>query len=143
VTATSPSIGNGSASTYSMMNLLPKGPWQGRVRARALGATRALLNGASVDEVVSHGNWSSRAISDNFSRLSTDTSTKRHLSGAGDAESFRQYSGATISGSTQRSIMFLLAEVEDQTPIHIIRVVHAEIVHTHLPFSHQCSLMSI
>jgi hypothetical protein len=58
-----------------MMDLLPKEPWQGRLRARALGATRALLNGASVDEVVSHGNWSSRAIFDNFYRLSTDTST--------------------------------------------------------------------
>jgi hypothetical protein len=26
-----------------MMDLLPKEPWQGRLRARALGATRALL----------------------------------------------------------------------------------------------------
>ena len=58
----------------SIMSLLPSSG--GRpLRARALGSTRALLAGANLDAVITHGHWSSQAIFDNFYRLSSDTLT--------------------------------------------------------------------
>jgi hypothetical protein len=39
-------------------------------------------------------------------------------------------------------MLFLLAEVKERTPIHIIRVVDPEMVHTYPPFCHECSLTS-
>jgi len=59
----------------SVMQLLPTARGGKRLKARALGATRAVLAGASVDDVVMHGGWASRAIFDSFYRLSTETST--------------------------------------------------------------------
>jgi hypothetical protein len=46
----------------SLMDLLPQSTGLNRLKARAIGATRAVLAGASVDDVIAHGNWSSRAI---------------------------------------------------------------------------------
>lgn len=57
----------------SVMSLLPTTRQSGRIRARALGSTRALLAGASVDDVVTHGNWSNQNIYNTFYRLSTET----------------------------------------------------------------------
>ncbi|KAG1440106.1 hypothetical protein G6F56_012045 [Rhizopus delemar] len=45
------------------------------LKARALGATLAALNGISVDQVVDHGNWSSRAIFEDFHRISVANNT--------------------------------------------------------------------
>jgi hypothetical protein len=59
----------------TIMSLLPNHPPRGRLRARALGSTRALLAGASTDAVVNHGHWSSQSIFDNFYRLSTESTT--------------------------------------------------------------------
>jgi hypothetical protein len=39
------------------MDLLAPVTHKGRLRARALGSTQAILEGASVDEVVTHANW--------------------------------------------------------------------------------------
>ncbi|KAH8549881.1 hypothetical protein BGW37DRAFT_408061, partial [Umbelopsis sp. PMI_123] len=44
-----------------------------KIKARALGSTRAMLAGASVDDVVAHGHWSSQTIFNNFYRLSTES----------------------------------------------------------------------
>ncbi|KAH8547648.1 hypothetical protein BGW37DRAFT_405689, partial [Umbelopsis sp. PMI_123] len=44
-------------------------------RARALDSTRALMAGASPDSIVSHSNWSSQAMFNNYYRVSTDTHT--------------------------------------------------------------------
>ncbi|KAG1433322.1 hypothetical protein G6F56_014617 [Rhizopus delemar] len=44
-------------------------------KARALGATLAALNGISVDQIVAHGNWSSRAIFEDFYRISVANNT--------------------------------------------------------------------
>jgi hypothetical protein len=45
------------------------------LKARAVDATWAVLAGASVEDVLSHVNWLSRAIFDNFYSLLTLTST--------------------------------------------------------------------
>ena len=57
------------------MNLLPTVQHKGRLRARALGSSRAIVAGASVDDVVKHGNWSSQAVFNTFYRLSTESQT--------------------------------------------------------------------
>lgn len=44
-------------------------------KARALGATLAALNGLSVDQIVAHGNWSSRSIFEDFYRISVANNT--------------------------------------------------------------------
>jgi hypothetical protein len=44
-------------------------------KARALGATLAALNGISVDQILAHGNWSSRAIFEDFYRISVSNNT--------------------------------------------------------------------
>ena len=44
-------------------------------RARALGSTAAIQQGASVDDVVVHGNWSSSVLFDKFYRLHAATKT--------------------------------------------------------------------
>ncbi|KAG2187196.1 hypothetical protein INT44_004868 [Umbelopsis vinacea] len=54
-----------------IMALLPAS--DRHIRARALGATRAVLAGASVDEIVAHGHWSSKTIFNEFYRLSTES----------------------------------------------------------------------
>ena len=59
----------------SIMTLLPDSNSKGRLRARALDSTRALLAGATTDAIVSHGNWSSQSIFNNYYRLSTETQT--------------------------------------------------------------------
>lgn len=48
-------------------------------KARALGATLAALNGIPVDEIVCPGNWSSRAIFEDFYRISVASNTKSTL----------------------------------------------------------------
>jgi hypothetical protein len=57
----------------SVMSLLPTSGQSGRLCARAMGSTRARLAGASVDDVVTHGNWSNQRIYNTFYRLSTET----------------------------------------------------------------------
>ncbi|KAH8555068.1 hypothetical protein BGW37DRAFT_403588, partial [Umbelopsis sp. PMI_123] len=42
-------------------------------RARALGGTRAVMSGTSVDEAVEHGHWSSKVDIHHFYRLSAET----------------------------------------------------------------------
>ncbi|KAH8551160.1 hypothetical protein BGW37DRAFT_557641 [Umbelopsis sp. PMI_123] len=59
----------------SIMTLLSDNNPKGRLRARALSSTRALLAGASPDSIVYQGNWSSQTIFNNYYRVSTDTHT--------------------------------------------------------------------
>jgi hypothetical protein len=59
----------------SIMELLPMSPGMRKLKARALGSTRALRQGASVNDVVSHGGWSTKDIFNNFYRLSSETNT--------------------------------------------------------------------
>lgn len=44
-------------------------------KARAIGSTAAIKQGASVDDVVVHGNWSSSILFDKFYRLNAATAT--------------------------------------------------------------------
>ncbi|KAF9369444.1 hypothetical protein CPB97_003591, partial [Podila verticillata] len=44
-------------------------------KARAIGSTAAIKQGASVDDVVVHGNWSSSIIFDKFYHLNAATAT--------------------------------------------------------------------
>jgi hypothetical protein len=53
----------------TVMAHMPNGS---RLNGRALGSTRALVAGASIDEVVAHGNWASRDTFETFYRLSTE-----------------------------------------------------------------------
>ncbi|KAL9550035.1 hypothetical protein MBANPS3_004928 [Mucor bainieri] len=51
------------------------------LRARAVGSTDSVLHGASVDDILAHGSWSSSSIFDNFYRLSRETLTNfTHMS---------------------------------------------------------------
>jgi hypothetical protein len=59
----------------SIMTKLPASRRSGRLKARALGSSRALLAGASVDDVVTHGGWASRSIFNTFYRLSVESSS--------------------------------------------------------------------
>ncbi|KAG1148315.1 hypothetical protein G6F46_007020 [Rhizopus delemar] len=42
-------------------------------KARALGATLAAQAGVAVDDIVVHGNWSSKALLEHFYRISITT----------------------------------------------------------------------
>lgn len=44
-------------------------------KARAIDATLAALNGLSADQIVAHGNWSSRSIFEDFYRISVSNNT--------------------------------------------------------------------
>ncbi|KAF9176086.1 hypothetical protein BGZ50_001883, partial [Haplosporangium sp. Z 11] len=44
-------------------------------KARAIGSTAAIKQGARVDDVVVHGNWSSSVLFDKFYRLNAATAT--------------------------------------------------------------------
>ncbi|KAI7889730.1 uncharacterized protein EV154DRAFT_423322 [Mucor mucedo] len=44
-------------------------------KARVLGATLVALNAISVDQIVAHGNWSSRSIFEDFYRISVASNT--------------------------------------------------------------------
>jgi hypothetical protein len=57
------------------MNKLPASKRSGRLKEGALGSSRALLAGASVDDVVTHGGWASRSIFNTFCRLLAKSSS--------------------------------------------------------------------
>jgi len=60
-------------STISRMLSLPENT---RIpKARAIGPTEAIKNGARVEDIVVHGNWSSSIMFDNFYRLNAATTT--------------------------------------------------------------------
>ncbi|KAG0278506.1 hypothetical protein BGZ97_009719 [Linnemannia gamsii] len=65
-------ISNHIAEITNMLDL-PKD--ETRPRARAIGPTAAIKNGARVDDVVVHGNWSSDVIVNNYYRLNRATAT--------------------------------------------------------------------
>ncbi|KAF9090467.1 hypothetical protein BGX27_002257 [Mortierella sp. AM989] len=44
-------------------------------KARAVGATQAAMRGASLDDIITHGSWASKAMFQNFYRLSSSTSS--------------------------------------------------------------------
>ncbi|KAI9466494.1 hypothetical protein BDB00DRAFT_751203, partial [Zychaea mexicana] len=68
------SVHNELASTSISLWLLSQSPPGGRrIRARALGSTRAAWAGAVVDDIVAHGSWSSRQMFDLFYRISRET----------------------------------------------------------------------
>ncbi|KAI8136518.1 hypothetical protein BJV82DRAFT_489032, partial [Fennellomyces sp. T-0311] len=46
-----------------------------RPKARALGSTRAVEAGASINDVLTHGSWISSSVFDTFYRLSRATAT--------------------------------------------------------------------
>ncbi|KAG2211802.1 hypothetical protein INT45_009255 [Circinella minor] len=60
-----------------IMTLLPPSATSNnrRIKAHALGSSRAVQAGASVDDNIAHGSWSSAAIFNNFYRLSNETHT--------------------------------------------------------------------
>ncbi|KAI8345463.1 hypothetical protein B0O80DRAFT_394321 [Mortierella sp. GBAus27b] len=68
----SDTISNHIATISSKLSL-PKGEKLPRVRA--LGSTAAIQQGANVDDVVVHGNWSSSVLFDKFYRLHAATRT--------------------------------------------------------------------
>lgn len=45
------------------------------LKARAVGSTRAVLAGANLEDILTHGNWASSAIFDTFYRLNRATAT--------------------------------------------------------------------
>jgi hypothetical protein len=53
-----------------IMKLMPRDETQPPYKARAVGTTAALKKGIPVDDVVTHGNWSSPAIVEAFYRIS-------------------------------------------------------------------------
>ncbi|KAG0043787.1 hypothetical protein BGZ89_006311 [Linnemannia elongata] len=53
-----------------IMQLVPRNQDETPFKARAVGATQALLKGVPVDDVMVYGNWSSPMIVDSFYRLS-------------------------------------------------------------------------
>lgn len=55
------------------LEMIPRPPGAPRLKARAIGATRALMKGVSVEDVMIQGNWSSPAIVDSFYRMSRQT----------------------------------------------------------------------
>ncbi|KAI1298312.1 hypothetical protein EDD11_006811, partial [Mortierella claussenii] len=55
------------------LEMIPRPPGAPRLKARAIGATRALMKGVSVEDVMVQGNWSSPAIVDSFYRMSRQT----------------------------------------------------------------------
>jgi hypothetical protein len=59
----------------SIMNKLPASRRSGRLKARALGSSRTLLAGASVNDVVTHDGWASRSIFNTFYRLLAKSSS--------------------------------------------------------------------
>ncbi|KAH7031998.1 hypothetical protein BKA57DRAFT_397892 [Linnemannia elongata] len=52
------------------MQLMPRDETQPSYKARAVGTTAALKRGIPIDDVVTHGNWSSPAIVEAFYRIS-------------------------------------------------------------------------
>ncbi|KAL9536717.1 hypothetical protein MBANPS3_012424 [Mucor bainieri] len=66
------------------------------LRARAVGSTNSVLHGASVDDILAHGSWSSSSIFDNFYRLSRETLTNfTHMSLSSTVHS-QENSGSTV-----------------------------------------------
>ncbi|KAF9119814.1 hypothetical protein BG015_006225 [Linnemannia schmuckeri] len=55
---------------HDIMRWIPKVEGQPKYKARAVGATMALKHGVPVEDVTTHGNWSSSAIVEQFYRLS-------------------------------------------------------------------------
>ncbi|KAF9906564.1 hypothetical protein EC991_000506 [Linnemannia zychae] len=53
-----------------IMSHMPRDEGQPRYKARAVGATTALQKGIPMDDVTTHGNWSSPAIVEAFYRIS-------------------------------------------------------------------------
>ena len=53
-----------------IMKLMPRDETQPPYKARAVGTTAALEKGIPLDDVVTHGNWSSPAIVEAFYRIS-------------------------------------------------------------------------
>ncbi|KAF9326475.1 hypothetical protein BGZ91_001912, partial [Linnemannia elongata] len=58
------SLSTDTISNYiqEIMQLMPRDETQPSYKARAVGTTAALKRGIPVDDVVTHGNWSSPAI---------------------------------------------------------------------------------
>jgi len=65
-------LGSERISKYiqEIMKLMPRDENHRPYKARAVGATAALEKGISLDDVVTHGNWSSPAIVEAFYRIS-------------------------------------------------------------------------
>ncbi|KAF7732071.1 hypothetical protein EC973_006326 [Apophysomyces ossiformis] len=76
-----------SKHIQSIMVLLPQVSNQHRIKARALGSSRAVRAGAGVDDVVTHGFWSSKTMFDTFYRLSRETQTNFTTLALGGAHS--------------------------------------------------------
>ncbi|KAG0271593.1 hypothetical protein BGZ97_011205, partial [Linnemannia gamsii] len=66
------SLGHERITHYiqEIMQWIPRVEGQPKYKARAVGATAALKQGVPVDDVATHGNWSSPAIVEQFYRLS-------------------------------------------------------------------------
>ena len=69
-------LGSERISKYiqEIMSLAPRDEGQPRYKARAIGATLALERGIPLDDVTTHGNWSSPAIVEEFYRISRSLS---------------------------------------------------------------------
>ncbi|KAG0014467.1 hypothetical protein BGZ81_000435 [Podila clonocystis] len=65
-------LGSERISKYidMVMSCMPRAEGQPKLKARAVGATRALLKGIPMDDVTTQGNWSSPVIVEAFYRLS-------------------------------------------------------------------------
>jgi len=68
----SKSLGHERITHYiqDIMRFIPRDEGQPKYKARAVGATMALKQGIPVDDVTTHGNWSSPVIVEQFYRLS-------------------------------------------------------------------------
>ncbi|OAQ22671.1 hypothetical protein K457DRAFT_25820 [Linnemannia elongata AG-77] len=66
------SLSTDAISNYiqEIMQLMPRDETQPSYKARSVGTTAALKRGIPVDDVVTHGNWSSPAIVEAFYRIS-------------------------------------------------------------------------
>jgi len=70
-------LGKERISKYiqEIMSLAPRDEDQPKYKARAIGAALALQGGIPLDDVTTHGNWSSPAIVEEFYRISRSLAT--------------------------------------------------------------------
>ncbi|KAI8150390.1 hypothetical protein BJV82DRAFT_501968, partial [Fennellomyces sp. T-0311] len=57
------------------MDMIPLPVGAQRPKARALGSTKAIEAGASLDDILTYGSWLSSSVFDTFYRLSRATAT--------------------------------------------------------------------
>ncbi|ORX54378.1 hypothetical protein DM01DRAFT_1286810 [Hesseltinella vesiculosa] len=55
------------------LKMIPRPPSVRHPKARSLGSTMAASAGAPIDDILAHGNWSSRGIFNDFYRLAAST----------------------------------------------------------------------